>query len=141
MATKLLNLLSSVPDFHSPIVRGTYENWAVLRVPERIASNSINWSLMAIVVHQILIRIGNTAFMNRALLCRGIISNVLPLWKVDTQSSCGNESHTSLFSLAVVISSTLENIFLIWVGFSLKLRKICHLKTFLHGPLKNSAVA
>ena len=53
-----------MPDFDSPIIRATQEDGALSIVPERIASDSVDWSLMAIIVFKILIRVRNTALMD-----------------------------------------------------------------------------
>lgn len=84
MATEFLNFFPCMPDFNCPVIRATYENWTVLRVPEGIATNPVNGSLMAIVIHQVLIRVRHTTLMYRALFCSSIIGYILPLREIDT---------------------------------------------------------
>jgi len=77
MATEFLNFLSCMPHLNSPIIWTTDKDWAFLRLPERITSNPVDWSLMTVVILKILIWVRNTTLMDRALFSGSIVSDIL----------------------------------------------------------------
>jgi len=68
MADQLFTIVFfGVPDTDSPIIRASDENLTFRRIPERIASNSVNWSSVAVVSAQILLAVRNRAPMDSAV--------------------------------------------------------------------------
>jgi hypothetical protein len=57
-----------VPNSDSPIVTTSYENRTFTRVPEGVASDTVDWSHMTIIVIGVSFREGGGAFVNGAVL-------------------------------------------------------------------------
>jgi len=57
-----------VPNSDSPIVTTGYENRTFTRVPEGVASDTVDWSHMTIIVIGVSLREGGGAFVNGAVL-------------------------------------------------------------------------
>jgi len=140
MAHVLLLTILLVPHSHSPIVRASQEDRALLLVPEGIAPHSVDGSRVAVVVFKVLLRVRHRALMNCAVLRRREVVNsaFVALGEIDGKSTGVDEGHAT--SLLVDFSSGIH-IFLVRVGLSLELHEFSELKSLLHGPLNDTAVA
>ena len=127
-----------VPDTHGPIVRTSDEDWAVVRMPERVATHAVNWAHMAVVVVRVPLREGSGTFVDGAVLSGHeiVVASVVD-GEVNGEATSVDEGHTS--GLLIVDRSSID-VLLVRVRLTFQLLQIAVLKTLFHGPFNDTAV-
>jgi len=57
-----------MPHTHSPIIRTSDEDWTMVRVPEGVAPNTVDWAHMAVVVEGVSLGERGRALVDGAVL-------------------------------------------------------------------------
>ena len=128
-----------VPDFDSPIVGAGQEDWAVLWMPEWVATHPVDWTLMTEISMGVSLTKGRGALVHRAVLSSHevVVALFVGSWEVDGQSSSWQEGDAFVLLHEL---STCVHIWLVWIGLSLELLEFGHLKTLPHGPLNDATI-
>ena len=140
LADELSVIFLWVPYSNCPIIWASEENWTILRMPERITSYPVNWTLMPIIVHHWLIWIGSLTIVNTTVFsCSEVCNTITSSWEINTKTTSINECHSS-FLVFIINSCTAKWIFLAGVCLPLKLGKVTELKAFSHWPLNDTTI-
>ena len=119
MTDELGLFVALMPDSHSPIIRTSDEDWAVVIVPEGIAANTVDRAHVTIVVGLVPLREGGRALVNRAVLSG---YEVVITWvicrEVNRETSGVDERHATGLLLG---NGTCIYIFLVGIGLTLEL--------------------
>ena len=128
-----------MPDFDSPIVGAGQEDWAVLWMPEWVATHPVDGTLMTEIPVGVSLTKGRGALVYRAVLSSHevVVALFVGSWEVDGQSSSWQESDAFVLLHEL---STCVHIWLVWIGLSLELLEFGHLKTLPHGPLNDATI-
>ena len=127
-----------VPDSHSPIIRASEEDWAIVWMPVRVAANTVDGSHVPVVVVRVALGEGGRALVDGAVFCRHevVVAGVVD-WEVDRETSSVDESHAT--GLLLVDCAGVD-VLLVRIRLTLQLLQVAVLEALLHGPFDDATV-
>lgn len=133
------SLVHGIPNFDSPIIRTSQEDWAILLIEEWVTSQLVDWASVTSVCGQILLGVGHGALVNCCVLSRSEIVHVLftVCWEVNGKTTSADESHSTAFLLNL---SSGVDVLLVRVSLTLELHELGVLKTLSQGPLNDLTI-